>query len=133
MTAEEPRYRSGLERRIAAQLVEAGVEFEYEQSRLAYIRPPSTHKYTPDFCLTGTNIVVEAKGLFTREDRRKMLLVNEQHPELEFRFVFSNDRAKLYKGSSTTYGQWCEQNGFVYTRGLIPTDWLNAGNSPPAQ
>ena len=124
MTAEEPRYRSGLERRIAAQLVEAGVEFEYEQSRVQYVVPASTHKYTPDFCLTGTNIVVEAKGLLTREDRQKMVLVKEQHPELEFRFVFSNDRAKLYKGSSTTYGQWCEQNGFVYARGLIPTEWL---------
>ena len=121
-----PKNRSGLEGRIAAQLEEAGLPVQYETTRLDYTVPAAVHRYTPDFCLPGTNVVVEAKGLFTTADRQKMLLLKAQHPTLDIRFVFSNPRAKLYKGSSTTYAQWCEKHGFQFASRLIPAEWLQA-------
>jgi len=118
------RFRSGLEQRIAGQLERAHVPVQYEATTLPYTVPSRVHRYTPDFTLPGSNILVEAKGLFTVADRQKMLLVKAQHPELDFRLVFSNANSLLYKGSSTTYAQWCEQNGFLYASKAIPAEWL---------
>lgn len=95
----------------------------YETIKVRYERPATSHTYTPDFPLPN-GIIVETKGLFSAEDRKKHLLVQAQHPELDIRFVFSNSRAKLYKGSPTTYAAWCEKNGFKYADKLIPRAWL---------
>jgi len=56
-------------------------------------------------------------------DRVKHLLIREQHPELDIRFVFSNSGNKLGKKSSTTYAQWCDKYGFKYADGFIPVEW----------
>ena len=55
--------------------------------------------------------------------------VRKQHPELDIRFVFSNSKGKLYKGSKTTYGEWCEKNNFLYAHRLIPNEWLTFAGS----
>ena len=83
----------------------------------------SYRKYTPDFLLDN-GIIIEAKGLFDSDDRRKHLKVQAQHPELDIRFVFSNSSAKLYKGSTTTYSQWCNKNNFMWSHRIIPQSWL---------
>ena len=57
-------------------------------------------------------------------DRKKHLLIKEQHPELDIRFVFSSSKAKLSKGSKTTYALWCTKNGFKFADRLIPRAWL---------
>jgi len=80
--------------------------------------------YTPDFVL-GNGIIIETKGLFTADDRRKHLAVKEQHPKLDIRFVFTSSKSKLSKGAKTTYGQWCEKNGIQYSDRIIPEDWLH--------
>ena len=71
------RYRSGFEQTLANQLKRSGVAFEYETIKLEY-RKVAT--YTPDFILPN-GIIIEAKGVWTVEDRAKHLLVREQHPE----------------------------------------------------
>jgi hypothetical protein len=38
--------------------------------------------------------------------------------------VFSNQNAKLYKGSPTTYAAYCEKHGIRYANKWIPEDWL---------
>jgi hypothetical protein len=58
-------------------------------------------------------------------DRQKHLMVKEQHPELDIRFVFSNSKSKLSKISQTTYGDWCIKHGFKYADKDIPMSWLN--------
>lgn len=116
-------YRSGLEEKIAKQLEEAGVPFDYEKLKVPY-ELSETRKYTVDFQLPN-GIIVETKGLFKTEDRKKHLLIQKQHPELDIRFVFSNARAKLYKGSKTTYAMWCEQYNFKWADKVIPTEWIN--------
>lgn len=120
--ARSDGYRSGLEKRIADCLVKDKVKFEYEKTKLKYTKT-SHHTYTPDFVLPN-GIIIEAKGRFTSQDRQKHLLVKEHHPKLDIRFVFSNSKSKLYKGSKTTYGDWCDKNGFKYADKLIPKGWL---------
>lgn len=116
-------YRSGLEEKIAAQLEAAGIPVAFEQFKLKYMVPAREATYTPDFVLRN-GIIVESKGIFDVEDRKKHLLIREQHPELDIRFVFSSSRSKLYKGSKTTYAEWCEKNSFLFADKLIPVVWL---------
>ena len=114
------KLRSGLEDRIAAQLEEAGITYEYEKLKVPYSIP---HTYNPDFILEN-GIIVEGKGLFTSEDRTKHLAVKKEHPHLDVRFVFSRSSSALYKGSKSTYASWCEKHGFPYADKLIPEAWL---------
>ena len=117
-------YRSGLEVQVAVQLDDAGVAAKYEDpnSKIEY-RVEETRRYTPDFVLPN-GIIVETKGRFVTADRKKHKLIKDQHPDKDIRFVFSNSRAKISKQSTTTYGMWCEKNGFKYADKLIPVAWL---------
>jgi len=117
-------FRSGLEEDVAKMLTEAGIPFTYEETKIKYIKPASEHQYTPDFVLDN-GIIIETKGLFTAIDRQKHMLVKRQHPHLDIRFVFSNSKARLSKSSRTTYGMWCEKNGYLYHDKVIPEHWLN--------
>jgi len=124
-TAERGRkygYRSGLEDRISEQLTDLSVSFKYEEFKIKY-EVHEVRTYTPDFELPN-GLIIESKGRFVAADRKKHLLVKKQHPKLDIRFVFSNSRAKISKGSKTTYAMWCEKNGFQYADKLIPKEWL---------
>lgn len=115
--------RSGLEDTVCKDLTERGVKYEYETLKLRYIRPSKAHTYTPDIVLEN-GVILELKGRFTVEDRQKMLLVKKQYPEKDIRFVFTNSKTKLRKGSPTTYGMWCEKHGFPYCDKVVPDEWL---------
>jgi len=117
-------FRSGLEEDNAAYLQSQGVPFEYESTKIRYFKPQTEHTYTPDFMLPN-GIIVETKGRFLVADRKKHILIQQQHPELDIRFVFSNSRAKIRKGSKTTLGMWCYKNGFLYADKIIPKEWLS--------
>jgi len=116
-------WRSGLEEDVAKALTDAGVPFTYEEVKIKYIKPASEHQYTPDFVLDN-GIIVETKGRFLIADRKKHMLIKRQQPHLDIRFVFSNSKQKLNKGSYTTYAQWCVKNGFQYADKTIPEDWI---------
>lgn len=115
-------YRSGLEERVSEELDKSGVKYEYETQKIKY-RVEEDRTYTPDFILPN-GIIVETKGRFTTADRKKHLLIQKQHPKLDIRFVFQNSRAKLYKGSKTTYAQWCDKWSFLYADKSIPEEWI---------
>lgn len=115
-------FRSGLEETIAAQLKSAGIDPKFETLKLPY-RVEKNHTYTPDFPV-GKKIIIETKGRFQTADRMKMLEVKKQHSEYEFRFIFTNSKAKISKVSMTTYGKWCEKNGFKYADKVIPDEWI---------
>jgi hypothetical protein len=116
-------FRSGLEELIAADLAALGVDYEYEpkSGKIKYSKPEST--YTPDFVLSN-KVIIETKGRFTGSDRTKHLLIKKQHPEKDIRFIFQNSRAKLSKGSNTTYAEWCDKHGFKYADKCVPKGWL---------
>lgn len=115
-------FRSGLEETIAAQLKNAGIDPKFETLKLPY-RVEKNHTYTPDFPV-GKRIIIESKGRFQTADRMKMLEVKKQHPEYEFRFIFNNSKSKISKVSATTYGKWCEKNGFKYADKVVPQEWI---------
>lgn len=101
-------------------------EVLYETDKLTYIVPASKHKYLTDFKL-GENSYIEVKGRLTAADRKKYLLVKEQHPEVQLRFFFDKSNNKLYKGSPTTYADWAEKFGFEWTdlKLGLPKEWLS--------
>lgn len=115
-------YRSGLEDDIAKDLKDRGVNFEYERLKVQW-QLLENKTYTPDFKLPN-GIIIESKGRFVQADRKKHLVIQDQHPFLDIRFVFSNSRSKLYKGAKSTYGDWCNKHGFLYADKRIPDEWL---------
>lgn len=125
-------FRSGLEESNAVELASYGLPFTYEEEKIEYTRPAKTARYTPDFIirenLDGTPrskpLIIETKGRFVTADRQKHLLIKDQFPELDIRFVFNNPNARISKKSKTTYAMWCEKHGFHYAKERIPADWL---------
>lgn len=118
-------FRSGLEKRISDDLKSKNVPFGYETIKIEYTVPERDAKYTPDFVLLSNGIIVESKGIFGTDDRKKHLLIKQQHPELDIRLVFSRSSAPIYKGSATTHASWAEHHGFKWAEKLIPQEWLD--------
>ena len=116
-------YRSGLERKIADFLSNRGVQYEYESTKVPYVLKCN---YNPDFILPS-GIMLEAKGHLSPDDRRKMLAVKKQNPELDIRFVFQAPNNKLKKGGRMTYADWSERYGFRWCKlsDGIPEEWLD--------
>lgn len=116
-------HRSGLEDKIAQQIKNHGESEVYEKTEIKYVIPESQHTYTPDFVLSN-GIIVEAKGIFDSDDRKKHLLIKKQFPHLDIRFVFSSLTTKICKGSNTTVAKWCEKYGYKYASKFIPDSWF---------
>ena len=99
------QYRSKFEERLAGHLKHLG--FIYEPYYIDYTIPETKHKYKPDF--VRGKLVYELKGRWTTQDRRKMRLLVEQHPEYEIVMVFQNPNIKINKGSKTSYADYCDK------------------------
>ena len=118
------KYRSGLEERVAKQLNDLKVLFEYETLKINYKKPERLAYYRQDFILPN-GIIIEAKGRFLTKDRKKHRLIKEQFGDkYDIRFVFSNSKDKIGSKSKTTYALWCEKLGFKYCDCEIPTAWI---------
>lgn len=121
-------WRSGLEETLAADLRSKGIDYQYEENVLKYEVPSRMARYTPDFYIktkSGKTIIVESKGQFKVANRQSMILVKNQHPDIDLRFVFSNSKQRISKTSKTTYAMWCEKHGFLYSDRTVPEEWLN--------
>lgn len=114
-------FRSGLELDNAKHLDAHNTSYQYEKLKVPFTPKPRT--YNPDFQLAN-GIIIETKGRFIPSDRSKHLLIQQQHPELDIRFVFSWSGTRLSAISKTTYGGWCDKHGFLYADGLIPVAWM---------
>jgi hypothetical protein len=116
------RFRSKFEAAVAASLNKRGLPFNYEGQALPY---KIEAIYTPDFILPN-GVIVEVKGYLSPEDRRKMLAVKQQHPELDIRFCLQAADTKLSKAPrSLTYAAWCQRHGFPCCQGHIPSSWFH--------
>lgn len=123
----QARYRNGLEKRVGEQLSNAGVSFGYEPRTVPISVPQRKATYLPDFWANNAPIIIETKGYFYNgaKDRQKLILVKEQHPELDIRIVFSDANKKIYKNSPTTYGKWATDHGFKWAdKGIVPASWI---------
>lgn len=115
-------YRSGLEHAISLYLKKLKHKYDYESIKIEW-EDLTYRTYTPDFILNN-GIIIETKGRFRTDERKKHLCIKKQHPKLDIRFVFTNSKNKIYKGSKTTYAKWCIQHDFRYYDRIIPEDWL---------
>ena len=121
MKKKTSKFRSKLEERISNLFDELGVIYEYESSKVAYT---IQHHYVPDFILPN-HIHLEAKGYWDAADRRKILAVKKDNPDLDLRMVFQAPYNKISKKSKTTYAQWCEKHDIPWCAfHTIPIDWL---------
>ena len=121
MTKKTSKYRSGLEEKLADLLTELGVAFEYESTKIPYT---IQHNYYPDFILPN-NVHLEAKGYWEPADRRKVLAVKRDNPDLDLRMVFQSPFNTISKKSKTTYAQWCDKHDIPWTSFHdIPLEWL---------
>ena len=134
-----PAYRSKLEERVGQQLslLKANYEFEPDDKKIQYTKPASFHKYLPDFVVVKSDksrMYIEAKGIWDFDDRHKHLLIRQQHPELDVRFVFQRAANKIRKGSKSSYADICNGLGRGIFKGVewkfgdngkIPRSWLD--------
>ena len=115
------KFRSKLEEKVADLLEGLGVSYEYEPEKLSYT---IEHNYTPDFVLPNY-IYLETKGYWDPADRRKVLAVKRDNPDVDLRMVFQSPFNTISKKSKTTYAQWCEKHDIPWTSfHNIPLDWL---------
>tara|TARA_R100000781_G_C4025652_1_gene108765 strand:- start:169 stop:576 length:408 start_codon:yes stop_codon:yes gene_type:complete len=123
------RFRSKSEEIVCDFLKEAGIPIRYEETKVDYVWK-EYKTYTPDFQLPN-GIILEVKGRFVLEDRKKHIFIQEQKKDLDIRFVFDNPNSKLYKNGKMTYAKWCEKHGFLYCRRKdgIPEEWLDGKRS----
>ena len=101
-------YRSGLETKFQAACESQGWNLPYEIDKIKYVIPASNHTYTPDFTVTE-NIYIETKGLWTGADRKKAVLIKQQHPHISILYVLQRNQG-LSKKSSTTYLDWAAKH-----------------------
>ena len=89
--------------------------------------------YCPDFKVAGPKMAAffmsKAKGFSALEDRHKHLLIKEQCPASKSVSFSVTANAKLYRGSPTSYADWCRQHGFQFADKTIPETWLSEGES----
>ena len=115
------KFRSKLEEKVAELLEGLGVLYEYESKKISYV---IQHNYTPDFVLPNYT-VLECKGYWSSEDRRKIKQVKKDNPDLDLRMIFQSPYNKISKRSKTTYAQWCEKHDIPWTHFHdIPLEWL---------
>ncbi len=121
MTTKTSKYRSKLEERLATLLTTLGISYEYESEKVSYT---IQHHYTPDFVLPN-HTYLEAKGYWDAADRRKILAVKKDNPDMDLRMVFQAPYNTISKKSKTTYAMWCEKHDIPWTSyHNIPLDWL---------
>ena len=114
------KFRSKLEERVASLLEGLGVSYEYEHAQVPYI---IQHHYVPDFVLPN-HVHIETKGYWAPSDRRKILAVVRDNPDLDLRMVFQAPYNTISKKSKTTYAMWCEKNNFKWCDKNIPKEWM---------
>ena len=115
------KFRSKLEENVASLLEGLGISYEYEAEKLSYV---IEHRYTPDFKLPNYKYL-EVKGYWDAEDRRKILAVKKDNPDIDLRMVFQSPYNTISKKSKTTYAKWCEKHDIPWTSYHdIPLEWL---------
>lgn len=118
------KLRSKLEKTFEDILKDYTIEYGYEVTKIPYTIPESAHKYIVDWTLPN-GLLIETKGwLVDHRERQKYLLIKQQYPDLDLRFVFANPQ-KLCGGTKMTHQQWAEKNGFRWCS-IYDTDQLKS-------
>ena len=102
-------HRSGLEDAFRDLCDKEGLLVTYETDSIPFIAPSQKRRYTPDWKIAD-KCYIETKGRFTAADRKKAILIKEQHPGISILYVLYRDQ-RLSKKSNTTYLMWAKERG----------------------
>lgn len=108
--------RNKFETRTASYLNTFNIDFGYEVENIPYTLKG---RYKSDFTITtksGRKIIVETKGYFRPEDKRKMAAVKKQHPDLDLRILFY--------APNRSYEKWAIKHKIPYAFRVIPLSWI---------
>lgn len=109
----EKKRRSKLEMKFEEILKSSTQDYDYEVTKISYIVPESKHVYTVDWTVKR-KLLIETKGyLSDHQERNKYVLLKQQYPELDLRFVFDNPN-KLCGGTKYTHAKWADKHGFTW-------------------
>lgn len=132
-------YRSKFEARLGDGLDKAGIPFGYETETFKIVVPVRgvrcvgcksnivvrDTRYTPDFFFPRW--IIEAKGRFTANDRKRVLAVRAALYDAKdarlFGMLFMRDNT-LSKSSKTRYSDWCRETGVPFAVGEFKKEWL---------
>ena len=124
MTFRSSRFRSGLERELAAACAENGVLFEYEPEAFGYV----VHKtYTPDFKFvdcSGEPFYIETKGFFRKENMHTLKAFRLAHPDIRVIVALQSPKARVAKTGKITNAEWCERYSFAWCPTPVPHEFL---------
>ena len=126
------KYAGGLEEKLLLEFdakLPKGERIDYEPGVINFEQPAAKRWYKPDWLLKN-GIIVEGKGEFTSKERKKFAAVKATYPDLDIRFIFSNENRKIGKKSQTTYAMWCDRFGFGYTSKSLPQAWVDEAPEP---
>ena len=131
----------------------------FEAGAIRYTIPARTARYTPDFFVRrdrdivqplpdnwyqdeawwAEHFVIESKGQFFSDDRKKHVLIKKQYPMSDVRFIFdrnvrkdgtlgsgSGSHSLISKGAKTRISEWCVKNGFLYADNTVPNSWFDS-------
>lgn len=112
---KRPGRHNKFEVQTRSQLEINEISFEYEAEKLAYV---IEGVYKSDFTIRSRNgkIVMETKGFFRPEDKRKMVAVRKAHPDLDLRILFYSYRPE--------YIRWAEKYNIKWAVKRIPAEWI---------
>lgn len=116
MIKKTPKPRNSFEKKIHKQLKRSKIIFCYETEKIPFVI--ASH-YIPDYIIQTPlgKVYVECKGYLRPEDKRKLVCVKRQHPNLDIRILFYAHNAKYIK--------WAEKAGFKWSVDKIPKGWLD--------
>ena len=125
----EKKRRSKLELKFEDILLTNKAEYDYEVTKISYIVPESKHVYTVDWTLLN-GLLIETKGyLSDHQERTKYVLLKQQYPNLDLRFVFDNPN-KLCGGTKYSHAKWADKWGFKWCSIKdvdVIQSWINEG------
>ena len=117
--------RNEFEANAIRQVFQSGARCTYETVKIPFVIKTS---YLGDLVCTKRDnnlMIIETKGEFDQDDRKKHRLIKEQHPDWDIRFLFYNANKKIGKRqNSKTYGEWATYYGFKWAHKRIPKEWL---------
>ena len=125
----EKKRRSKLVLKFEDILLTNKAEYDYEVTKISYIVPESKHVYTVDWTLLN-GLLIETKGyLSDHQERTKYVLLKQQYPNLDLRFVFDNPN-KLCGGTKYSHAKWADKWGFKWCSIKdvdVIQSWINEG------
>lgn len=109
--------RNAFEDGVKEVLLKNKVTFAYEGEKIPYVIYGNYINDFPCVALDGHKVFIETKGLFRREDKRKLAAVKKQYPEIDLRIIF-------YKEVKTNT-RWAIKHKIPFSIRTIPPEWLD--------